>query len=394
MRRLILFFSLLLLSSTPLCTLLYSSTAFSLSAADTVRYEMMKAMPIYYQQMKEQLDYPLAWQNAGIKKFGKWKQQGRSKLMELMENLPPAPASYDMEVVAEELREGYKAQKILFNVSAWCRIPAYLLIPDGDGPFPGLVALHDHGAHFTIGKEKMVKPFGVSAEVMADADDWTTKCYDGVYVGDYYAQHGFVVLAIDALFWGERGRKEGADYDAQQALASNCLQMGTSWGALINIDDMRSAEFLASLPCVSRVGCFGHSMGSYRSWMLAAMTDVVEASANICWMNDTEHLMTLTNNQNRGGSAYSMLIPGLRRWMDYPHVASLACPKPTLFFNGRTDKLFPVPGCEAAYAVMHEVWQNQKADDRLITKLWDEKHYFNKAMQAEVLGFFEKWLRE
>lgn len=393
MRRLLLFFSLLLLSSTPLYTFLFSSTAFSLSAADTVRYEMMKAMPIYYQQMKEQLDYPLAWQNAGIKKFGKWKQQGRSKLMELMENMPPAPASYDMEVVAEEQRDGYKAQKILFNVSAWCRIPAYLLVPDGDGPFPGLVALHDHGAHFTIGKEKMVKPFGVSAEVMADADDWTTKCYDGVYVGDYYAQHGFVVLAIDALFWGERGRKEGADYDAQQALASNCLQMGTSWGAIINIDDMRSAEFLASLPCVSRVGCFGHSMGSYRSWMLAAMTDVVEASANICWMNDTEHLMTLNNNQNRGGSAYSMLIPGLRRWMDYPHVASLACPKPTLFFNGRTDKLFPVEGCESAYAVMHEVWQSQQADERLITKLWDEKHYFNKAMQAEVLGFFEKWLK-
>ena len=172
----------------------------------------------------------------------------------------------------------------------------------------------------------MVRPFHVAPEVMEDADQWASQCYDGQYVGDYLARHGYVVLAVDARFWGERGRKEGTSYDAQQALASNFLQMGASWGAFINVDFMRSAEFLASLPFVDkeRVGSLGFSMGAYRSWMLAALTDVVRASASICWMNTTEHLMTLTNNQNKGGSAYAMLIPALRRYLDYPHVASIA----------------------------------------------------------------------
>ena len=79
------------------------------------------------------------------------------------------------------------------------------------------------------------------------------------------------------------------------------------------------------------------------------------ASASICWMNTTEHLMTLTNNQNKGGSAYSMLIPNLRRYLDYPHTASIACPKPALFFNGSKDKLFPIEGVKDAYQTMRTV---------------------------------------
>lgn len=381
-----------------LLPLLFASLL-SLSTAsaqtDSTAYEVTGNMPVFYQQMKQQLTYPLAWGKAEEKDFAKWKAQARHVLAECMQNLQPAPKAYAMEVTDREQRDGYEARKIRFNLSEWSRVPAYLLVPEGEGPFPAIVLLHDHGAHFSIGKEKMVRPFHVAPEVMEDADQWARQCYDGQYVGDYLARHGYVVLAVDALFWGERGRKEGTSYDAQQALASNFLQMGTSWGAFINVDDMRSAEFLASLPFVDkkRVGSLGFSMGAYRSWMLAALTDVVSASASVCWMNTTEHLMTLTNNQNKGGSAYAMLIPALRRYLDYPHVASIACPKPTLFFNGTRDKLFPIEGVRDAYREMEAVWKSQGASDRLVTKLWDEKHFFNKEMQKETLEFFDRWLK-
>ena len=381
-----------------LLPLLFASLL-SLSTAsaqtDSAAYEVTANMPVFYRQMKQQLTYPLAWGKAEEKDFAKWKAQARHVLAECMQNIQPAPKAYAMEVTDREQREGYEACKIRFNLSEWSRVPAYLLVPEGKGPFPAIVLLHDHGAHFSIGKEKMVRPFHVAPEVMEDADKWAKQCYDGQYVGGYLARHGYVVLTVDALFWGERGRKEGASYEAQQALASNFLQMGASWGAFINVDDMRSAEFLASLPFVDkeRVGSLGFSMGAYRSWMLAAMTDVVRASASVCWMNTTEHLMTLTNNQNKGGSAYAMLIPGLRRYLDYPHVASLACPKPTLFFNGTRDKLFPVEGVKDAYQEMEIVWKSQGASDRLVTKLWDEKHFFNKEMQKETLEFFDRWLK-
>lgn len=360
-----------------------------------VPYEVSKNMPLFYEKIKEGLTYPMAWTDTFGTSFADWRTEARDVLMECMQQLPPAPASYQIELLATEARGGYEARKILFNVSEWSRIPAYLLVPEGKGPFPAVIMLHDHGAHFSIGKEKMVRPFLVDDEVYADADDWAKRCYDAQYTGDYFAQHGYVVLAIDALFWGERGRKEGVDYDVQQALASNLLQMGTSWGGVITMDDVRSAEFLSSLPEVDpeRIGALGFSMGAHRSWMLAAATDKVKVAGSVCWMNTTQHLMTMTNNQNKGGSAYSMIIPGIRRFMDYPHVASIACPKPSLFFNGSRDKLFPVEGVKDAFAEMEKVWQSQQAADKLVTKIWDEPHFFSKPMQKETLDFFDKWLK-
>lgn len=377
-------------------TLLLTLTlALSLSAAaQSERYGTEKDMPLFYQQLKKQLTYPWSWQNKRhTMTFDQWREEARRQVAATMQQAPPAPETYDYEVVAREKRDGYEAQKILFNINAWEKVMAYLLVPD-TRKAPALLMLHDHGAHFSIGKEKMVRPFEVDSTLLADADDWAQRCYDGIYVGDELAKAGYVVLSIDALFWGDRGRKEGVRYDSQQALAANMLQMGTSWGAWITWDDMRAAQFLAHLPMVDkgRVGCLGFSMGSYRSWMLAAMSDDVKAAAAVCWMNDTENLMTLTNNQNKGGSAYSMLIPGIRNLMDYPHVASLACPKPMLFYNGDKDKLFPVPGVQNAYREMREVWHEQGADNKLITRIWQEKHFFNRAMQEEVKHFFNKHL--
>lgn len=358
-------------------------------------YEVTKSMPVFYKQMKKQLTYPLAWESDSIKDFNRWRLVSKQTLKDCMGLVQPAPKSYDCEVVDMEARKGYEVRKIMFNVSDWCRIPAYLLVPHGEGPFPAIVMLHDHGAHFTIGKEKLVRPFQVSQVIEADAANWVQRYYDGQFVGDYFAAHGYVVLVIDALLWGERGRKEGADYAVQEALASNFFQMGSSWGAFIHMDDVRSAEFLASLSFVDsdRIGCLGFSMGAYRSWMLASLSDVVKASASVCWMNTTEYLMTLNNNQTKGGSAYSMLLPGIRCFMDYPHVASIACPKPSLFFNGTDDKLFPIEGVQNAYRIMRRVWDDQKASEQLVTRLWKGTHFFSKEMQYETLMFFRQWLK-
>ncbi|MGL4519870.1 MAG: dienelactone hydrolase family protein [Phocaeicola sp.] len=358
-------------------------------------YEMQNDMPLFYQAMKDELTYPMAWGNSPIKKFAKWRKEARKVLLQTMQPAPPIAGGYNYEQLATEQREGYRAEKIVFNVSDYSRVPAYLLVPDGDGPFPALLLLHDHGARFSIGKEKMVRPFQVDPSVMADANDWVERCYDNQFVGDYLASQGYVVLVLDALFWGERGRMEGVRYDSQQALAANMMQMGMSWGALIAWDDIRSAEFLAQLPCVDqeRVGAMGFSMGAHRAWMSAAATDVVKATAAVCWMNTTEHLMTLTNNQNKGGSAYSMLIPGLRNQLDYPHVASIAAPKPMLLINGKRDKLFPVAGVDDSFKIMQEVWESQQAADNLTTTWYDLPHFCSKEIQAQVLDFFNQHIK-
>jgi dienelactone hydrolase len=235
----------------------------------------------------------------------------------------------------------------------------------------------------------------VAPEVLADAEEWVGKSYGGQFVGDALAARGYVVLAVDALFWGERGRKEGVAYEAQQELAANLLQLGLTWAGVITWDDVRSAEFLAALPEVdpARIGAMGLSMGAHRTWSLCAATDLVKAGAAICWLGDTPTLMSPGNNQTRGQSAYSMLVPGLRNTLDYADVAGIACPKPMLFYNGTQDALFPVSGVEAAYSVLKQVYASQGVEQALETRLWDAPHEFNREMQTAAMAWLDEQLR-
>lgn len=356
-------------------------------------YELKREMPVFLEELKKELTYPLAWGNSPVKNFRKWKKQARAAVFDAMLAPPPRATDYRTELIAEERRDGYRARKIALNLTGYSRVNAYVLVPDGDGPFPAVLLLHDHGAHYTIGKEKMIRPFGVDKAVLEDADGWARQCYGGQYVGDYLAAHGYVVISADALYWGERGRMEGADGSKYADVAGNFMMLGRSLSAFMNYEDLYMTDFLATLPEVDarRIGCMGFSMGAYRAWMLAALSDKIQATAAICWMTTTDCQFSWEYGRERGG--FANMLPGLRRYLDYPHIASIACPQAMLFLNGEHDKLFPPVGVKAAFEEMRKVWKAQSADERLQTELWDMPHDCGVKVQSRVLDFFDEELK-
>jgi hypothetical protein len=110
-------------------------------------------------------------------------------------------------------------------------------------------------------------------------------------------------------------------------------------------------------------------------------------------MATVKGLMVAGNNQTRGQSAFTMTHPGLFSFLDYPDVASLACPKSMLFYNGLKDTLFPVPSVRDAYAKMHWVWASQHVEDRLETRLWDVPHVFNEEMQRAAFAWLDQAIK-
>lgn len=351
-------------------------------------------LPTCLEQMKAELTFPLAWGNSDIQQFDLWRSAARNQLREEMLMPPPPAKSQELKVVAEESRKGYKARKLEVNLSAYSRVTAYELVPEGKGPFPAVLLLHDHGGHYSIGKEKMIRPFGVADSVLVDADEWCKKCYGGQYVGDYLASKGFVVLCMDAPFWGDRGVKGGTGRDMHKYISGNFFMMGRNLSAWMNFEDVYAADILASLPEVDaeRVGCMGFSMGAYRAWMLSALTDRVKCGVAICWMHTTEYQLNREYGLKKH-EEWANMIPGIRRYLDYPHIASIACPKPMFFLNGTKDKLFPVPSVEKAFATMHEVWKSQQADENLETEIWEMPHYCGPEVQARFLKFLQERLK-
>lgn len=359
---------------------------------ETHKYEIERDMPLFLDSIKSELTYPLAWGNSEITDFDTWRSTAREKVVELMLAPPPRASGYDIRIVDEEQRDGYTARKIEFNLTRYSRVTAYVLVPDGEGPFPGIVALHDHGGHYTIGKEKMIRPFGVGQDVYDDSDKWVEDLYEGQYVGDYLASNGYVVISTDALFWGDRGRKEGPDGKKFANVAGNFMMLGRNMSAWMTFEDMYATEFLASLPEVDadRIGCIGLSMGAYRSWMLAALSPIIKAGVAVCWMTTTDVQLSWEYGRESGGFANNLI--GVRNYLDYPHIASLACPNSMYFVNGETDRLFQPHAVLDAYATMHAVWDSQGVGDRLRTELLPMGHEMPLSVQKSSLDFLNKAL--
>ncbi|MFT4172279.1 MAG: alpha/beta fold hydrolase [Rhodocyclaceae bacterium] len=330
-------------------------------------------LPVFYQKIKDRLTFPMAWKS-GTTDMAAWRAAGRAKVKELLLQ-PEDNTAFNPVVIDEQDNGTYWARKVVFNLTADSRVLGLMLVPKGAGPFPAAVLLHDHGGKFDIGKEKLIKPWG-DATRLTSAEAWSAKYFSNRFVGDELVKRGYVVLAVDALGWGDRGGYTAVGTqtqgEQQQALAANLLNLGDSLGGLMAREDVRAADFLASLSVVdtTRIAAVGFSMGAYRAWQLAALSDHIAAGVAVCWMATTDGLMVPGNNQLKGQSAFNMMHPGLLRYLDFPDVASLAAPKPMLFYNGGTDTLFPTASVDVAYNKMAQVWAAYGAADKLSTQTW------------------------
>ncbi|MEV5319061.1 dienelactone hydrolase family protein [Streptomyces sp. NPDC052687] len=342
--------------------------------------------------LTDELSFPLAWGTSPVRDFPGWRRAARAVVEEHLlvgrqDGTPYAP-EFGEPAAGDD---GVTREPVTVSLTRWARVGGALLTPHGRGPFPAVLLLHDHGSRFDIGKEKLVRPRDDEAR-RASAAQWARRCYGGRFVGDELARRGYVVLCLDAPGWGDRGPLA---YTGQQALAAHFFQLGSSLAGLMAREDARAAGFLAGLDRVDarRVAAVGFSMGGYRAWQTAALSDDIAAAASVCWMTGLKEMLVPGNNALRGQSAYYLLHPGLARFLDIPDVASIAAPRPMLFFHGARDRLFTADGVRVAYDRLRAVWRSCGAAERLLLRTWpDAGHVFDERMQDEVFAWLDRVL--
>jgi dienelactone hydrolase len=282
-------------------------------------------LPDFHPALKDALTFPLAWGRSPVRDFRAWRRAARATVEEhlLVERQDGTP--YAPETAGRAQGEGYTRELVTVSLTGYERVRGALLTPHGRGPFPAVLLLHDHGAKFDIGKEKLVRPWYDDTR-LASARAWADKYFSGRFVGDELARRGYVVLCLDALGWGDRGPLA---YEQQQALAANFYNLGSSLAGLMAREDQRAAAFLAGLDRVDarRVAAVGFSMGAYRAWQTAALSDHIAAAASVCWMTGLKEMMVPGNNTLRGQSAYYMLHPGLARRGEHRRPEADAVPR-------------------------------------------------------------------
>ena len=85
-----------------------------------------------------------------------WRETARAIIKKHL-RYNPLPVKLDLNVEATEKRDGYECKRVSFATASHTRVPAFLLMPSiGKPPYPGILALHDHGEFLYFGKEKIV----------------------------------------------------------------------------------------------------------------------------------------------------------------------------------------------------------------------------------------------
>jgi len=337
---------------------------------------------------REEPRFPLGF-DASALDFAAWRSQ---TLAFVVQSIDAHACHVDrVETTQQWQCPAYAGKRLKLGFSNGEEAQAFLLLPKGRPPAPALLMLHDHGAAFDIGKEKMIPPPSGDRAQEA-ARNWADRFYGGRFPAVEAARRGYVVLCVDALGWSSRC---GNGYEAQQALAANLMQFGVSLASVVATEDLAAARFLADLPEVDRkrVASFGFSFGGYRAWQVAALSADIAAFCAISWMGTLQGLMQAGSNQLRGQSAFYMLHPQIAGKLDYPDFASLASPKPGYFLSGREDRHFPVTVVDAAFARLRQLWSAGQGMQNLNTAMWQGGHEFPVGQQDAALNWLDGVLK-
>ncbi|MGH8021272.1 MAG: hypothetical protein ACREIA_23925 [Opitutaceae bacterium] len=139
--------------------LLVTLTSGFLSARDARTESYLGNLAPVARSIHEERGFPLDYAHRGDLSVDEWRRRARAEVKEQL-SYWPATVPLDLKVDSVVQRDGYEIRVISFAGSPHYRIPACLLVPDGSGSFPGIVALHDHGGWFYHGKEKLVRMDG------------------------------------------------------------------------------------------------------------------------------------------------------------------------------------------------------------------------------------------
>lgn len=355
-------------------------------------------------------EYPGSFLSGRFRSLDDFKRAGRRTVLDLghyrPERVEPRPELLRRVDCGDHVRE-----ELLFSTSPGNRVSAFVLLPKGlKGRAPAIVDLHSHGGMFLFGKEKVVDLGKENHPAMVD---YHKRNYDGRPTATALVRRGYVVITIDALFFGERrlmldaDRRYGRDrsmYDAaavkhlnqrcrerEQTLAKGLTFAGATWPGIVFWDDLRTVDYLLTRKEVDpeRIGCLGISMGGYRALFLAGLDERVKAACVTGFMSTVSPMI----RSHLDTHSHVHFLPGLHRHLDWPDVASLHAPKPLLVQQCSRDGLFPLAGMRASVEKIAAVYRKAGAAEAFSGRFYDEPHRWTRAMQDEAFAWLDRQLK-
>jgi dienelactone hydrolase len=360
------------------------------------------------EKLAEANRYSLSFLGDRFRTLEEFKTAGREKILDVLlyrpEKVDPRP-----EVLDRVERDDHVREKILFSTTPQFRVPAYVLIPKNlKSPAPAIVDLHSHGGMFLFGKEKVID-LGDNHPAMTA---YHQRNYDGRPTATALVRRGYVVITIDAFFFGERRLMLDADLKhgwdrskyslddvarfnqqsrgKESTLVKALVLAGATWPGIVFWDDMRTVDYLVTRPEVDpkRIGCLGISMGGYRSIYLSALDERITAGCIAGFMSSVRPMIKAHLDTH----SWVHFLPALHRFLDLPDVASLTAPRALLVQQCSQDRLFPPAGMKESVDRIASAYEKAGVKERFAGRFYDVPHQFTRPMQEEAFAWLGQHL--
>lgn len=284
----------------------------------------------------------------------------------------------DVRVVETRRAPGLVLTKITFASEPGDRVPAWLLVPDGEreGPTapkarrPAVLCLHQTVA---IGKDE---PAGLGGN-------------PDLHYAAELARRGYVAIAPDYPGFGEYR------IDVYR-LGYASATMKAIW------NNRRAVDVLAGREDVdpNRIGAIGHSLGGHNAIFTAIYEPRIRAIVSSCGFNAFPHY----HGGNIAGWSHRGYMPRLRERyaldlarvpFDFPELIGALAPRAFFTNSPRHDDNFDVEGVRVAIDAARPVYRLLGAgEDRLAAVHPDAKHSFPPDIRPRAYEFLDRNLRD
>lgn len=284
-----------------------------------------------------------------------------------MLGLEPLPQRTPLhaEVTGTLERPTFRIEKVVFQSSPGLYVTGNFYVPkDVPQPAPTILYLCGHSAH----------PLGAKTQYQ-DRTVW-------------FATHGFCVLALDTLEFGE---VPGIHHGTHNLAMWHWLSLGYTPAGVEVWNAMRALDWLATRPEVDmkRVGLTGISGGGAITWYLAALDERIAAAAPSCstftYGSQAAHWLA-------SGQCDCIYYHNTYGW-DFPVVAALIAPRPLLITSGQRDTIFPPDGYHEVFRRGQRIYGLLDATERIREVDDDVGHSDPPLFLKSSREWMNRWLK-
>ena len=356
----------------------------------------------------------MSFRGGKYKTLAAWRKAAKAKVIECIApvDLGGTP---EAQVESKNEYEGVDVEHLSWQLPMGPRTEAVFLKPQGaKRKLPGILALHDHGGNKFLGWRKITR---------TDDEPWRIQAehqkhyYGGVGWATEIAKRGYAVLVHDTFPFASR-RVRVSDMPEQlkcggvdpepddlegigkynqfaglheHIMEKSLISAGTTWPGVYVTEDMRALDVLCARPEVDRkrVGCGGLSGGGMRTVYLAGLDERIKCSVSVGFMT-TWCDFVLNKCWTHTWMAYAPLLP---KYMDFPEIYAVRCPKATMVQLTTEDQLYTLPEMKRADKIMAEVFGKAGAGEMYQGKFYPGPHKFDLEMQRDAFAWFDEHLK-